>query len=561
MTRIQTHRDRLLPSTLNRVAHAAFSPSGWYTPVKTHVAIFGGGAGGVSAALELADSGYQVTIYERNRALLQGSSNATPGRAGHGYHYLHAETGKLYLRATIEVVRRFPECMLGYNKGEDHYLKHGLYFIMKMKKDLGLENERFASQHPAESILVTYELLREEYAQLIADDPKNKVFGEPNQFFKIEDKQGYESIVDTTKVAMVVNTREELLNWPKLRGVLIALVNEHPNIHVDCDTTVRSPRYRSGGSGFCFYANERLVYADYIVNSTWEEMEYLNHQMGFLMPPDSRTNRLKTIITIKLPPVLTEQPSMFFCMGPHAMFSNMGDGRGMATYAPETNLHASTALQLAPEAKDCLDKKQSLFERNTKAQRVLSGVAEYMPVILKSEIIDMGFGIIKTHGTVDISDPNSDFHKRDYLGVEEKAIGWIDNACMKLLYFLNNGRAVKTLIVSHQKAEKSIDSMSSELMNELAGGVTENTTDLTKMFSIILFRNFSSRQLIDDYSATRDQIRGIVTRKKILNNAVITFQSPIQRRLHSLFSHDRNIRYNEESGRSAPTERGQTTYR
>lgn len=48
----------------------------------------------------------------------------------------------------------------------------------------------------------------------------------------------------------------------------------------------------------------------------------------------------------------------------------------------------------------------------------------------KAQILDVGFGIIKTRGAVDIFDPGSKFHERDYLGVEEQQIGWIDNACL-----------------------------------------------------------------------------------------------------------------------------------
>lgn len=84
-----------------------------------------------------------------------GTSNRTPGRAGLGFHYIHLETGLLYLNATLKVIKAYPGCMRGSGQGDDHFMRHGLYFIMKDKNSLPPEKEQFASIFSKDDILAT----------------------------------------------------------------------------------------------------------------------------------------------------------------------------------------------------------------------------------------------------------------------------------------------------------------------------------------------------------------------------------------------------------------------
>ncbi len=437
------------------------------------IAVFGGGAGGVGAALELAmlHKDWNIYLFESKSDLLLGSSNATPGRAGHGYHYIHAETGKMYLEATINVVRRYPDCLLGDGLPESHYLRHGLYFIMKQKQDLKEEDVEFACIFPKKDILETYQELKEYYRKLVTKDSKNKVFGEPDDFFIIDDLNKYSHIVDCSKTDTVINTREELINWSKLRSILTKGIEQYPNIRVYCNTKIKNPRYSLDGRGFLFDANGKSVYADYVINSTWEQLEYLNNQLECSNDQMEcskvfRTNRLKAIATVQLPDSLTKAPSMFFCMGPHAMFSNMGNGTGMITYAPETNVKSSTALIPEEDIQQYLNQPRServKLQGKELGDKIVKGISKYINLMELATLIDIKFGIIKTLGKVDIYDPNSQFHRRDDYGVSEERMGWINNSCMKLLYFLENAKKVNKLLSEHIKVKKNKELMISQL--------------------------------------------------------------------------------------------------
>lgn len=428
------------------------------------IAIAGGGAGGIGAALALANAGYSIDLYEKNSELLFGTSNRTPGRAGHGYHYIHKKTAELYLSATIEVVKRYPGCLIGDGRPDAHYLRHGLYCIMKQKADLRQEQAEFASIYPKEQIIENYEAIREYYRSLVKLDPSNKVFGEPDDFHRIlsaEEMTQYRETINLDLVDAIVDTREELLNWPKLRLALINEVSNHRNIRVHLNSTITHPTQRCDRVGFEFMINNSApAEADFFINATWEGIEKLNQEIFVYMQPESRTNRLKTIIKAKLPAEIQNHPSVFFCMGPHAMISNMGDGTVMSTYAPVTNVSLSTGLFVSKKAQQCLDGVANIAEEIDMANQIIDGVSHYFPKMRNARIINKGYGIIKTRGTVDLFDPNSEVNKREEIGVEEQMIGWIDNACMKLLHFLLNGREILDLIEKSLRAREIIHYLS-----------------------------------------------------------------------------------------------------
>jgi heterodisulfide reductase subunit A-like polyferredoxin len=52
------------------------------------VLVIGGGICGTTTAIKLADAGYKVTIIERQKELLEGTSDKSVHRISPGFHYL-----------------------------------------------------------------------------------------------------------------------------------------------------------------------------------------------------------------------------------------------------------------------------------------------------------------------------------------------------------------------------------------------------------------------------------------------------------------------------------------
>jgi len=191
---------------------------------------------------------------------------------------------------------------------------------------------------------------------------------------------------------------------------------------------------------------------NFIINATWEWTDYINSKIGYYRSPNElRTNRAKVLVKVKLPDELKEKHSMFFCIGPHCMFSNVGGGFGFITYAPETNLLNSTELIPPKSYLDIINGQIPIEKQLIIAKKIVAGVSRYIPAMIKAEIAEILFGTVQVEGEVDIFDPTSRVHIRDYTGLRYLEDGFISLSCMKLLYGYGNANIIITLFNSFKE--------------------------------------------------------------------------------------------------------------
>lgn len=82
--------------------------------------MIGGGIHGISVALALAEADIDVTIVEKNKRILQGTSGATHNRAHMGYHYPRSiKTARECLQGIEYFKLRYPEAL--YHPKEAYY--------------------------------------------------------------------------------------------------------------------------------------------------------------------------------------------------------------------------------------------------------------------------------------------------------------------------------------------------------------------------------------------------------------------------------------------------------
>lgn len=419
---------------------------------KPVIIIIGAGAAGISTALNLADKGYSVQLIEKH-TLGSGASGRNPGRMGHGFHYIDKETAKAYLHGSIRVQRSYPSYLIGQELPFDSPLRHGRYFITKDSKLL------------KEKILETYNDIQAEYKRLIDEDPANEVFGPADKFYRILDPCEYQDVVNMDIVDIGVETAEHLFMWDCFQADIKEKIEKHPNIvlreYIEVTDISRNSLGKRRFTIKCqTSAGEPMFFeTDYIINSTWQDIERLNDTIGLKMIPEQRTNRLKTLLVVNLPESLMNANSMFFCMGQHCMMSNMGNGKAMMTFARVTNLETSSGLRLSKKAERLLNGGVTQEEKDSIANEMLHGISQYIPLMADATIVDLKFGIVQTKGKLslsELSDPSHDFNRRDDHFVRTEQIGVVSNPCMKLFYFVDNGEIASNLIEEHIVATEII---------------------------------------------------------------------------------------------------------
>ena len=474
--------------TTSRPVQYRFTMNDLGNPEKTLPAcvIIGGGIGGVLTALKLAEAGKQVILIERNAELLSGTSNSTPGRMGCGFHYGDIDTAIFLLRITVNFMRKFKLFTLADSMPDKSFLKYGLYFL---HKDTLPDQQK--------KVRATYVALDEEYKRLASVDPENKVLGEPKNFMKYltYNLEQYNQHIRNASATVVdgVKTPEKLLDWKKFRTHLLTLIKNHPNILllnkfevVDEISLSFDPTFRFQYKVTVTDLNKsrpgkevrREILTRTVVNSTWENLEEVSAKAGIL-PDKVRTNRLKALVKVKLPPELAECPSTFFCLGPYCMFSNLGDGTALMTYAPVTNIAVSTSLKTPPDIQKFLKYTAPREEINHIGNGIIKGVATYIRGMEEAELLEVRFGIVRTLGETlmgTLHTPEDPIHSRAYTEVSAPHPGFIQNASTKLMYGIENADLVLQKIEDAEQKYKDIFFMVSVTVYQLFNKRIENFT-------------------------------------------------------------------------------------
>ncbi len=228
---------------------------------------------------------------------------------------------------------------------------------------------------------------------------------------------------------------------------------------------------------------------------------------------------------VELPEALRERPSMFFCIGPHAMFSNIGNGIGRITFAPVTNFGTTIENKMPNTPEQPFERwlNEGLNEEEIKhyGTEIIAGVSRYIPQMSDAKIRNVIAGIVKSKGEVDIHGKDSSFHKRDYDGVEEGQIGWVDNAAMKLFYCLGNAKKVAEIIQKQEVAKRDIGRILNSITRDTEDGIGSHDELRERIFGQFLI-NYLQRNHDSKFFSTHGeekiarQYRSTFEKKKLL---------------------------------------------
>jgi len=135
---------------------------------KAKIAVIGGGVAGSSVALYLSQLGLDITLFEKESSLVSGPPMCHLHAGGNLYREIDDTQCIQLLKESIELLRFYP-----------YSIDFRPTLIATPLED---------PQEPTD-ILPRLELLKSEYEKLIQKDQKNKVLGEPQNYYRLYSKE------------------------------------------------------------------------------------------------------------------------------------------------------------------------------------------------------------------------------------------------------------------------------------------------------------------------------------------------------------------------------------
>ncbi len=306
----------------------------------SHIAVIGAGVAGTTAAVHFAELGYKVTLLEKGDGLVNGPPICHLHAGGNLYREISQQQCLELLQQSINSVRLYP-CSINIRPT----------IIAVPCQDPG---------DPCE-LLPRLQTLQAAYQTLVERDARNRVLGEPKDYFKIYARAELEALAQLEQPAQPVTADEwcipfakhsdlENLKYPvvmvqeygwsvfRLAAIGTLALAQFPKVAVMTGTELRSAS-RSDGQWQLEYqtaTRQGVLNVDYLVNACGFETGQLDDQ---IQASRERLVEFKSAYVTRWQDCQQEWPEVIF-------HGQRGTPNGMAQLTPYGNgvfqLHGMT---------------------------------------------------------------------------------------------------------------------------------------------------------------------------------------------------------------------------
>ncbi|KAF3901331.1 hypothetical protein ABW20_dc0105551 [Dactylellina cionopaga] len=445
-------------------------------------AIIGGGIAGGVQAIYLAEKypWIDIHIFDKNKEILSGTSCMNPGRPTFGFHYRHLETATFCQDNTVKFTKFLDSigCPNIFAKAP----QRGIYVLMKDAAQV-LDSSVKPVFRPDE-IEPIFEQIRDHAIQNYSyDDDFKKHFGSPEQICRRLEEDEYKGFLTPELlkgVGACYETAEKTFDTVGVCSFLQDYIKNVKNITIRTEANVTGlvQIQQPNGGGYRINWNDgtknQSEVAQFLTLACWERVGLFRKQLG--KPEHQPTyNRLKmlAILEIDIPTdrLDTIRP-IFVASGPFSMISpqrciEKSDGRILCRCA--CTLAIRTNVMTAPDDKPLPTEYDNMLqgaigteEKLRMAAPILEGARQFFACLSDAKLVDVRFGTVRVPfgggKNVDLHDPASEHHSRDYPGCSNLGGGLFVNEAMKMIYSVYNAE----MIVDWLRAELDGDQISEE---------------------------------------------------------------------------------------------------
>ncbi|MGH0029514.1 MAG: FAD-dependent oxidoreductase [Myxococcota bacterium] len=373
------------------------------------IAIIGAGGAGACAALELADRGHEVVVFERREQALRQASFANEGKIHLGLIY--AKDGRMRTAAwMIEGALQFEERLQRWIPFRAADVVSTPFYYCVHRGSLMSPDE--LAKH--------YERCGDIFRQRADETGRDYLgLGAGFEIERLSDRQA-EAIADPRYVSAVFRTTEYAVDPRLVAAMLRRALADAPRVEVHLGHRVRGVEDVRGGwrleiehGGDVFHE----TFSD-VVNAAWFERLPLDRPLG-IVPPGEWSHRYKfgNRVAVSLNP--DELPSCTMVQGPYGDVVNFVEHGMFLSWYPIGRTGMSSA-EVPPAWHDAYSEAEryDVFERSH--AELAKRCVPLRNVKIQREQVDPYGGVIYALGTTDVDDDHSELHNRYEIGIQSR---------------------------------------------------------------------------------------------------------------------------------------------
>ena len=374
------------------------------------VAVLGAGGAGCCTALELADRGYQVLLFERRQQAVAEASYTNEGKIHLGLIYA--------LDDSLRTAEKMIEGALTF----DAYLKRWIPF----KVEDALSTPFYYGVHQG-SLQNPEQLLN--YYQRCADYYSARAEATGLDYLGLDVGIQFRSLAESERpggldpeyIPTVIATSEYSVDPRVIATLLRDAIDHHPAISFHPGHEITGIEEISNGNlrlSMIHDGTPSSMDVPEVVNTCWYRRLAMDRPLG-IVPAGNWSHRYKFANRIRVPLQADTIPSVTGVLGPFGDLVNFGDRGLYLSWYPTSRTGMSTE-----ETPPDWDNQYSNTERMEIFQRSLEEWALRCTDLDKLDFtatdVDPDGGVIYALGTTDVDDGSSRLHDRFDIGMQSK---------------------------------------------------------------------------------------------------------------------------------------------
>jgi glycine/D-amino acid oxidase-like deaminating enzyme len=372
------------------------------------IAVLGAGITGTCAALELAERGHSVHLYEQSSGLIDRASRWNEGKIHLGFVYARARSRKT-AATIIQGAMRFRPLLERWIDKQSLSDAVSDPFLYATHRDTQLPQGAIEAHFAEVAKLVA----------AIAHQPGSSYVGRiASPIWRKQPRTERETIFDDEKISEVYQTVERSIDPRTIANHLSAVAFAMPNLTILTNTTVTGVASASPSRHVVISAREQEEFRepyDAVINALWQNRIGIDNTAGVI---DDRPviHRFKVGFFSEDPALALDYPTITFVHGSYGDTVKFKD-RVYANWYPAGLIQ--TSLDRMPPSDDAEILSSDLGRIESATLAALGRLLPFYEPALRASVgrWQAGGGYITAWGESGIEDPKSQLHDRFAVGV------------------------------------------------------------------------------------------------------------------------------------------------